>query len=42
MVFPTLVQWALASQSANFRNYSQATYTTDAFKQALSAALAKF
>jgi uncharacterized protein with FMN-binding domain len=42
VVFPTLVQWALASQSANFGNYSQATFTTLAFKQALSAALAKF
>jgi len=36
------VQSAIASQGANFSNLSGATFTTDAFKQALTSALAKF
>jgi len=40
--FPYLVQSAIASQGANFSNLSGATFTTDAFKQALTSALAKF
>lgn len=40
--FPYLVQYAIASQGTNFSNLSGATYTTDAFKQSLAAALAKF
>ena len=40
--FPYLVQSALASQGTNFSNVSGATFTTDAFKQSLAAALAKF
>ena len=39
--FPYLVQYALKSQGSNFSNLSGATYTTDAFKQALSSAIAK-
>ena len=40
--FPYLVQAAISAQSASFGNLSGATYTADAFKQSLSAALAKF
>jgi len=36
-----LVQYAIASQGTNFSNLSGATYTTDAFKQALSSAITK-
>lgn len=39
--FPYLVQYAIQAQGTNFGNLSGATYTTDTFKQALSAALAK-
>jgi uncharacterized protein with FMN-binding domain len=39
--FTYLVQDAIAAQGTNFSNLSGATYTTDAFKQALSNALAK-
>jgi uncharacterized protein with FMN-binding domain len=38
----TFVNAALSAQSSNFGNMSGATYTTDAFKQALDSALAKF
>lgn len=37
-----LVDAALQAQSANFGNVGGATHTTDAFKQALESALAKF
>ena len=40
--FSYLVQYAIDANGANFANISGATYTTDAFKQSLSAALAKF
>ena len=40
--FPYLVQYAIQAQGASFGNLSGATYTTNAFKQALSSALAKF
>jgi uncharacterized protein with FMN-binding domain len=36
------VQYAIQAQGASFGNLSGATYTTNAFKQALSSALAKF
>jgi uncharacterized protein with FMN-binding domain len=39
--FPYLVQYAIQAQGSNFNNLSGATYTTDAFKQALDNALAK-
>ena len=39
--FPYLVQYALQYQGANFGNLGGATYTTNAFKQSLTAALAK-
>jgi uncharacterized protein with FMN-binding domain len=39
--FPMLVQSALAAQGSNFGNLSGATYTTDAFKQALDSAISK-
>jgi uncharacterized protein with FMN-binding domain len=38
----TLIQAALAAQGSNFGNLSRATFTTNAFKQALDSALAKF
>lgn len=41
-VFPYLIQYAIEANSSNFANISGATYTTDAFKQSLDAALAKF
>ena len=40
--FPYLVQYAIAAQGTNFSNLSGATYTVDAFKQALTSALSKF
>jgi uncharacterized protein with FMN-binding domain len=39
--FPVLVQAAISAQGTNFGNLSGATYTTDAFKQALSSAITK-
>lgn len=39
--FPYLVQYAIQAQGTNFNNLSGATYTTDAFKQALNSALTK-
>lgn len=39
--FPVLVQSAVQAQGTNFGNLSGATYTTDAFKQALSSAISK-
>jgi uncharacterized protein with FMN-binding domain len=40
--FPYLVQYAIDANGSNFANLSGATYTTEAFKQSLNAALAKF
>ena len=40
--FPYLVQYAVAANGANFANLSGATYTTNAFKESLRTALAKF
>ena len=40
--FPYLIQNAITANGANFANLSGATYTTNAFKQSLEAALAKF
>jgi uncharacterized protein with FMN-binding domain len=40
--FSVLQSAALSAQGSNFGNVSRATYTTDAFKQALDSALAKF
>jgi uncharacterized protein with FMN-binding domain len=40
--FSPLVQAAIAANGTNFGNLSGATYTTDAFKQALESALGKF
>ena len=37
-----LVDAAISAQGSGFGNMSGATYTTDAFKQALDSALAKF
>ena len=39
--FSYLVQDAISSQGANFANLSGATYTTEAFKQALTSAISK-
>jgi uncharacterized protein with FMN-binding domain len=39
--FPILVQEAITAQGSNISNLSGATYTTDAFKQALSSAITK-
>jgi uncharacterized protein with FMN-binding domain len=39
--FPYLVQYAVKAQGTNFANIGGATYTTDAFKQALSSAIKK-
>ena len=39
--FPYLVQYAIKAQGTNFANLSGATYTTDAFKQALTSAISK-
>ena len=41
-VFPDLVAAAKAANGSNFGNFGGATYTTEAFKQALDSALAKF
>lgn len=41
-VFPDLVQAAKSANGSSFGNISGATYTTKAFKSALSAALGKF
>lgn len=41
-VFPDLVTAAKAANGSNIRNISGATFTVDAFKQALDSALAKF
>lgn len=40
--FSYLTQYAIQAQGTGFGNLSGATYTTDAFKQALSSALGKF
>lgn len=40
--FSPLVQAAVAANGSNFGNLGGATVTTDAFKQALESALAKF
>jgi uncharacterized protein with FMN-binding domain len=40
--FSYLVNYAIQAQGTSFSNISGATYTTDAFKQALSSALGKF
>ena len=40
--FPSLVSAAISANGSNFGNLGGATYTTDAFKQALDSALAKF
>jgi uncharacterized protein with FMN-binding domain len=40
--FPYLQQYALSAQGSGFANMSGATYTTDAFKQAVDSALSKF
>lgn len=40
--FPYLIQYAIETNGANFANLSGATYTTNAFKQSLKDALAKF
>lgn len=40
--FPYLVQYAIQAQGTNFSNLTGATFTTDAFKQALASALSKF
>ena len=39
--FPYLVKYAIAANGSNFGNLSNATYTTDAFKQALDSAISK-
>ena len=39
--FPYLVKYAVAAQGTNFANLGGATYTTDAFKQALTSAISK-
>ena len=39
--FPLLVEAALKANGSNIGNVSQATYTTDAFKQSLDSAMAK-
>lgn len=39
--FPYLVKDAISANGTNFSNLSGATYTTDAFKQALQSALSK-
>jgi uncharacterized protein with FMN-binding domain len=41
-VFSYLIQYAIDANGSNFANVSGATYTTDAFKESLDAALAKF
>lgn len=39
--FPYLTDYAIKAQGTNFGNLSGATYTTDAFKQALESAMSK-
>jgi uncharacterized protein with FMN-binding domain len=39
--YPYLVQYAIKAQGTNFANLSGATYTTDAFKAALTSAISK-
>lgn len=39
--FPYLVDYAIKAQGTNFANLGGATYTTDAFKQALTSAISK-
>jgi len=39
--FPALQQYAVQANGSNFGNLSGATYTTDAFKQALDSAITK-
>lgn len=39
--FPYLQQYAVTANGTNFSNLSGATYTTDAFKQALTSAISK-
>ncbi|MEY4061304.1 MAG: hypothetical protein RIQ31_966 [Actinomycetota bacterium] len=41
-VFPNLIQATIDANGSGFGNISQATFTTDAFKQAVNSALAKF
>ena len=41
-IIPELVAAAVSANGSNFGNYSGATFTTNAFKQALESALAKF
>lgn len=41
-IIPELVSAAVSANGSNFGNYSGATFTTNAFKQALESALAKF
>jgi uncharacterized protein with FMN-binding domain len=40
--FDFLVQYTVDAQGSSFGNISGATYTTDAYKQSLNAALAQF
>lgn len=40
--FSYLIQYAIDANSSNFANLSGATYTSEAFKKSLDAALAKF
>ena len=40
--FPYLVQYAVAANGTSFGNLGGATFTTDAFKQSMESALAKF
>ena len=40
--FPYLIQYAISANGSGFANLGGATYTTNAFKQSLEAALAKF
>jgi uncharacterized protein with FMN-binding domain len=39
--YPYLVEYAIQAQGTNFANLSGATYTTDAFKAALTSAISK-
>lgn len=39
--FPYLTDYAIQAQGSNFGNLSGATYTTEAFKQALDSAMSK-
>jgi uncharacterized protein with FMN-binding domain len=40
--FPYLTQYAVSANGSSFGNLGGATFTTDAFKQSLESALAKF